>query len=87
LSESIADALLLLAVTLGLDFSNSTLTIEERLDRLLTKLAALEKPCLLVIDNANEPNDFWEELVVVAPQYVQLQKYLGIVGEDLSELE
>ena len=55
--KSIADALLLLAVTLGLDFTNTKLTIAERLQLLLAKLATLPKPCLLVIDNANEPAD------------------------------
>ncbi|MGH1435495.1 MAG: NB-ARC domain-containing protein [Lewinella sp.] len=54
--KSIADALLLLAVTLGLKFDEKMVT-EERLSLLLTRLANLEKTCLLVIDNANELED------------------------------
>lgn len=51
--KSIANALLLLAVPLGLQFDERQDTAQ-RLEVLLTALMNLEKPCLLVIDNANE---------------------------------
>jgi hypothetical protein len=54
--KSIAGALLLLALPLGLQFDPAD-TTEQRLDKLLAALAGLRKPCLLVIDNANEPDD------------------------------
>jgi tetratricopeptide (TPR) repeat protein len=54
--KNIANALLLLAVPLGLQFGE-TMDTKERLELLLTKMAALQKPWLLVIDNANEPDD------------------------------
>lgn len=54
--KSIASALLLLAVPLGLQFAERQDT-GERLEVLLTALMNLEKPCLLVIDNANELAD------------------------------
>jgi hypothetical protein len=58
LSElSIANALLSnLAKPLGLSFAE-TATEAERLDDLLQAMANLKKPCLLVIDNANEIED------------------------------
>ena len=58
LSEnSIADALLRLAPKLGLTFGEQMNT-DERLDALAAVLAELEKPCLLIVDNANELSDF-----------------------------
>ena len=54
--KSIADALLLLATSLQLQL-DPQLPIEQRLEILLTKLANLDKPSLLVIDNANEIED------------------------------
>ncbi len=54
--KSIANALLLLAVPLGLQFDERQNT-GERLEVLLTAMMNLEKPCLLVIDNANELSD------------------------------
>ncbi len=54
--KSIANALLLLAMPLGLQFDERQNTAE-RLEALLTALMNLEKPCLLVIDNANELPD------------------------------
>lgn len=54
--KSIANALLLLAVPLGLQF-NERQNTDERLEALLTALMNLKKPCLLVIDNANELPD------------------------------
>lgn len=57
LSEgNIANALLLLAEPLGLRFDD-TLPAEARLDHVLTALAQLPGPGLLVIDNANELRD------------------------------
>jgi|GEM_PF-1467586 hypothetical protein len=54
--KSIANALLLLADPLGLQFDERMGT-EGRLDLLLVAMANLEKPCLLVLDNANELPD------------------------------
>jgi len=54
--KSIANALLLLADPLGLQFDERMGT-EGRLELLLTAMANLEKPCLLVLDNANELPD------------------------------
>ena len=55
--HNIANALLSsLAQPLGLQFENNA-TEAERLDILLRGVADLEKPCLLVIDNANDKDD------------------------------
>jgi tetratricopeptide (TPR) repeat protein len=54
--KNIADALLSLAGPLGLQFEE-TATADVRLEILLQAMAQLEKTCLLVIDNANEPED------------------------------
>jgi GTPase SAR1 family protein len=57
LSErSITNALLSLARPLGVSF-DARMPNEERLPILLTEMARLAKPCLLVIDNANEVAD------------------------------
>ena len=62
--KSIANALLLLAPALGLQFVE-TMSTEERLEHLLTKMASLQKPCLLVVDNANELEDLQAHLVAL----------------------
>ncbi|MGH7491106.1 MAG: NB-ARC domain-containing protein [bacterium] len=54
--KNIANALLALAGPLALQFDEK-LPANERLDRLLTAMAGLPGPCLLVIDNANELDD------------------------------
>lgn len=54
--KSIAGALLLLALPLGVQFEDRMDT-NARLDVLLRKMANLNKPCLLVVDNANELDD------------------------------
>ena len=55
--KSIANALIThLAMPLGIQFDNQW-TEAQRLDEILRGMAALEKPCLLVIDNANEVDD------------------------------
>jgi len=54
--KNIANALLTLAGSLGLQFAE-TLPTAARLDLLLTALAELPGPCLLVLDNANELDD------------------------------
>ncbi len=54
--KNLAAALLLLAEPLGLKFDERMPT-DQRLPRLLTALADLQRPCLLVIDNANELAD------------------------------
>jgi tetratricopeptide (TPR) repeat protein len=57
--KSIANALLLLAVPLRVRFEDAMPT-QKRLDVLLTVMADLTPPCLLVIDNANELKDLEE---------------------------
>ena len=54
--KSIVNALLELSYELGIDLSEE-LQPEKKLDLLLSEMANLEKPCLLVIDNANEIED------------------------------
>lgn len=54
--QSITEALLTLALPLKLQF-NATATTDQRLNILLTQMANLDAPCLLVIDNANEVAD------------------------------
>jgi tetratricopeptide (TPR) repeat protein len=54
--KSIANALLLLAVPLGLRFDEQ-LDTAQRIALLLQTMANLPRPCLLVIDNANELDD------------------------------
>jgi hypothetical protein len=67
LSErSIALAVLMLAAPLGVKFED-TMDTEERFQVLLTVLANLPKPCLLVVDNANELED-------LETYYPQLQR-------------
>ena len=58
--KSIVNALLTaLETPLALNFE-SAMPTEKRLNLLLTAMAALNKPCLLVIDNANEVEDLNE---------------------------
>jgi tetratricopeptide (TPR) repeat protein len=67
LSErSIALAVLMLAAPLGVEFED-TMDTEERFQVLLAVLANLPKPCLLVVDNANELED-------LETYYPQLQR-------------
>ncbi len=54
--ESIANAILLLAPALGLDFPDDMIT-EDRAKLVFATITELEEPCLLVIDNANERKD------------------------------
>ena len=54
--KNITNALLLLAPKLGLTFEDRQ-PATERLEKLLTAMASLNRPCLLVIDNANDPED------------------------------
>jgi len=51
--KSLRDALLTLAGPLKITF-DQTLSEEERLQKMLLEMAGLKKPCLLVIDNAND---------------------------------
>ena len=55
-NTTIGDALLSLAPKLFLKFDQET-GQKQRLELLLGRMASLEKPCLLVIDNANNPED------------------------------
>lgn len=54
--KNIANVLLSLAGPLGMQFEE-TMPADARLELLLRELAELQKPCLLVIDNANELED------------------------------
>ena len=54
--KNIANALLQLAVPLGIQFGEM-MNSGERLELLVQKMAGLPRPCLLVIDNANEISD------------------------------
>jgi len=54
--ESLLDALLTLAIPLQVQFGEK-MPNEERLPLLLKAMANLKKPCLLVIDNANRPEE------------------------------
>ncbi len=54
--KSIINSLLDLSFTLKIRFEKNQ-SYKEKLEILLTKLTNLKKPCLLVIDNANEIND------------------------------
>ncbi|MCI0513540.1 NB-ARC domain-containing protein, partial [candidate division KSB1 bacterium] len=54
--RSLQDALLTLAPPLKIEFPD-TLPAAQRLELLLTHLAELDEPCLLVLDNANDPTD------------------------------
>jgi tetratricopeptide (TPR) repeat protein len=54
--QSIADALLQLAFPLKIQFED-TATSAQRLEILLTHMANMDTPCLLIIDNANEVED------------------------------
>lgn len=54
--KSIADALLSLAIYLEVEFEQNASELE-RINKILIALAELEKPCLLIIDNANNLND------------------------------
>jgi len=53
---SILEAVLRLAEPLGLDFP-PVMEKEQRLEKLLTKMQNLEKPSLLILDNANDLKD------------------------------
>lgn len=54
--ESMLEALLTLAIPLNVQFGDK-MPNEQRLTLLLQKMANLKKPCLLVIDNANDLDD------------------------------
>jgi NB-ARC domain len=53
--NGIANAILRLAPELGLKFENEPLT--EQLETLIKAVTNLEKPCLLILDNANDAED------------------------------
>jgi len=63
--KNIANAMLTnLAGPLGVKFEN-TMPQQERLDKLVTTMTSLPKPCLLVIDNANETEDLEENYLAL----------------------
>lgn len=55
--KSIANALLGLAYSLGIPQFDEKTPVEERVQLVITRMASLNKPCLLIIDNANELDD------------------------------
>jgi hypothetical protein len=59
----IANALLSLSRTLGLKFT--TETQEEQLEILVATVSNLQKPCLLILDNANAEKDLNDHLVLL----------------------
>jgi tetratricopeptide (TPR) repeat protein len=59
----IANALLSLSRTLGLEFT--TETQEEQLEILVATVSNLQKPCLLILDNANAEKDLNDHLVLL----------------------
>ncbi|MFM8362225.1 MAG: CHAT domain-containing protein, partial [Haliscomenobacter sp.] len=68
-NRNLADAVLTLAAPLGLIEEESFLRddIPQRIEKLLTEMSNLPRPCLLVIDNANELED-------LEAYYPQLQR-------------
>lgn len=62
--NGIVDALLSLEGPLNI-VQDETLRINERLSRIQTALANLDGPCLLVIDNANDPQDLKDNLALL----------------------
>jgi tetratricopeptide (TPR) repeat protein len=63
--KSIANALFMLRDTLGFTPDQKLMTTEEQMEIMLTKLANLKKPSLLVIDNANELDDLRQNYLVL----------------------
>jgi len=63
--KSIAKALLRLKDIFGFTTEQNKLTIEEQLEIVITNLANLEKPSLLVIDNANDLNDLQQNYLAL----------------------
>ena len=72
--ESLRDALLTLAYPLRVSFDDG-MASEERLKRLLGAMAQLDKPCLLIIDNANRLKD-------IESHYVALRHLLQLSSTD-----
>ncbi|GAB4395424.1 MAG: hypothetical protein OHK0053_03140 [Microscillaceae bacterium] len=61
--NGIANALLSLAPVLKLEFNTETL--EQQLVLLVQKVSNLQKPCLLILDNANKEQDLNENIMVL----------------------
>lgn len=59
----IANALLSLSRTLGLEFTRETQ--EEQLEILVETVSNLQKPCLLILDNANAEKDLNDHIVLL----------------------
>lgn len=57
--QSIGEAVLQLAEALKINTDDNA-TTEERVSEVFARMAELPRPCLLVIDNANEPEDLGE---------------------------
>ncbi|AEE48012.1 NB-ARC domain-containing protein [Haliscomenobacter hydrossis] len=78
--NSIADALLLLAMPLGVSFDEKWNTAQ-RLEVLLRAMLNLKKPCLLIIDNANELHD----LNAYLPQLQRCSNFHVLLTTRISE--
>jgi tetratricopeptide (TPR) repeat protein len=61
---SILEAILQLARPLKIDFPNE-MPNEERLNELLREMANLDKPCLLILDNANDLSDLEKHYLIL----------------------
>lgn len=55
--EGILDELLQLCNTLNINFEKENLETEEKIKVLINKMANLEKPCLLILDNADSESE------------------------------
>jgi len=62
--KSIINALLLLAAPLHVHFEDA-MPATERAEKLIAAMAELDKPCLLVIDNANELHDLEQSYLLL----------------------
>jgi hypothetical protein len=61
--NGIAEGLLSLALPLGIQFNKETTT--EQLEILLTTISNLKKPCLVVLDNANDLEDLNNNIIAL----------------------
>ncbi len=87
-NTTIGDALLSLAPKLFLKFEQET-SQKQRLELLLGRMASLDRPCLLVIDNANDPADlatYWRALRRCSNFHILLTTRITRFGEAKTKL-
>ncbi len=80
--RSLLDALLTLALPLGVDFPQA-MPNTERLTLLLRKMASLQRPCLLIIDNAN----LLEDLERYYPQLSTCRNFHLLLTTRITQFE